>query len=238
MLLTVLVLAIALCFFSPRKMLGSVAAALGLGCLYLACATRALDRAHLAAARRHHHLSAARGAGAPRARGAWRASRSSRSPRRVVYAMFGHHLPGVFQARPSISPGCWSTSPSTPTRARDRAPDRDHVVVPFILLGNVLGAGGGSGSSPTSRARGWGATAAARARWRWSARACSHDLGQRGGERDRGGRDHHPAHEALGVPAQIAAADRGRGSTGPAHAAVDGAGGLLMPRCCRCPTRK
>jgi len=73
----------------------------------------------------------------------------------VVYAMFGHHLPGVFQARPvDFTRLLVYLNLDTNALLGTSLQIAIIVVVPFILLGNVLGRCGGS-EFFTDLARAW-----------------------------------------------------------------------------------
>ena len=126
MLLAVLGLAIAICFLITRRqhlLWNLIAGCARPGAVLLprVALPAAQHRAHLAAARRHPHLGAARGCWCSRARGAWRASRSSasRSPAWCTRCS-GTTCRACSRRGRWISRGCWSTSTSTPTRCSAR----------------------------------------------------------------------------------------------------------------------
>jgi TRAP transporter 4TM/12TM fusion protein len=158
-LLAVLGLAIAICFLvtSKRRLLDAGAAALGLGiCLYLALrypqlstelTSRPLDGILTSAA-----LAVLVLEGTRRMAGF---SLVGFTLGGVVYAMFGHHLPGVFQARPvDFTRLLVYLNLDTNALLGTSLQIAIIVVVPFILLGNVLGRCGGS-EFFTDLARAW-----------------------------------------------------------------------------------
>jgi TRAP transporter 4TM/12TM fusion protein len=158
-LLTVLGLSIAICFLltSKRKLLDAAAAAIGLGiCLYLALrypqlstelTSRPLDGILTSAA-----LAVLVLEGTRRMAGF---SLVGFTLGGVVYAMFGHHLPGVFQARPvDFTRLLVYLNLDTNALLGTSLQIAIIVVVPFILLGNVLGRCGGS-EFFTDLARAW-----------------------------------------------------------------------------------
>jgi len=159
-LLAVLGLAIAYCFLVTsrrRHVLNLLAAAFGLGiCGYLAwyfpqlsteLTSRPLDGILLSAALAVLVLEGTRRVAGFSLVGFTLAG--------AVYAMFGHHLPGVFQSRP-VEFTRLLVYLNLDTNALLGTPLQIgiSVVVPFILLGQVLGRCGGS-EFFTDLARGW-----------------------------------------------------------------------------------
>ena len=110
-----------------------------------------------------------------KARGAWPASRSSPSRSRAwCTRCSATTCPACSRRGRSTSPGCWSTSASTPTRCSAlRCRSRSSWWCRSSCSATCSGAAAARSSSPTSRAPGWAATAAARRRSRWSARPSS-----------------------------------------------------------------
>ncbi|HET9349696.1 MAG TPA: TRAP transporter fused permease subunit [Burkholderiales bacterium] len=157
-LLTVLGLAIALCFLSTRrKSWDPLAAAVGFPlCLYLAwrypqlsteLTSRPLDGIVTSALLALLVLEGTR-----RMAGF---SLVAFTLAGVVYAMFGHYLPGVFQARPvDFTRLLVYLNLDTNALLGTSLQIAIIVVVPFILLGNVLGRCGGS-EFFTDLARAW-----------------------------------------------------------------------------------
>jgi len=158
-LLVVLGLAIALCFLttSKNKMLDAAAALAGLGiCGYLAArypqlstelTSRPLDGIITSGI-----LAALVLEGTRRMAGF---SLVGFTLAGVVYAMWGHHLPGVFQARPvDFTRLLVYLNLDTNALLGTSLQIAIIVVVPFILLGNVLGRCGGS-EFFTDLARAW-----------------------------------------------------------------------------------
>jgi TRAP transporter 4TM/12TM fusion protein len=158
MLLVVLGLAIAIGFLSSRRLLLDPAlAALGLGlCLYLAyrypqlvteLTLRPLDGVLMSAALALLVLEGTRRMAGFSLVGFTLAG--------VVYAMVGHHLPGVFAARPvDFTRLLVYLSLDTNALLGASLQIAVVVVVPFILLGHVLGRCGGS-EFFTDLARAW-----------------------------------------------------------------------------------
>jgi TRAP transporter 4TM/12TM fusion protein len=158
MLLAVLGLAIALCFLSTKRRVWDPAAAvLGLAlCLYLAwrypqlsteLTSRPLDGILTSAA-----LAVLVLEGTRRMAGF---SLVGFTLVGVVYAMWGHYLPGVFQARPvDFTRLLVYLNLDTNALLGVSLQIAIIVVVPFILLGNVLGRCGGS-EFFTDLARAW-----------------------------------------------------------------------------------
>ena len=158
-LLAVLGLAIALCFLTTcrQRIVDAAAALAGLGiCLYLAwrypqlsteLTARPLDGILTSAA-----LAALVLEGTRRMAGF---SLVAFTLAGVVYAMLGHHLPGVFQARPvDFTRLLVYLNLDTNALLGTSLQIAIIVVVPFILLGNVLGRCGGS-EFFTDLARAW-----------------------------------------------------------------------------------
>ena len=158
-LLAVLGIAIALCFLitCKNRIVDAAAALLGLGiCLYLAwrypqlsteLTSRPLDGILTSAALALLVLEGTR-----RMAGF---SLVGFTLGGVVYAMFGHHLPGVFQARPvDFTRLLVYLNLDTNALLGTSLQIAIIVVVPFILLGNVLGRCGGS-EFFTDLARAW-----------------------------------------------------------------------------------
>jgi TRAP transporter 4TM/12TM fusion protein len=157
-LLAVLGLAIALCFLSTkRKLWDPLAAAVGFAvCLYLAwrypqlsteLTSRPLDGIVTSALLALLVLEGTR-----RMAGF---SLVVFTLAGVVYAMFGHYLPGVFQARPvDFTRLLVYLNLDTNALLGTSLQIAIIVVVPFILLGNVLGRCGGS-EFFTDLARAW-----------------------------------------------------------------------------------
>ena len=158
-LLAVLGLAIALCFLmtSRKKILDAAAAAAGLAiCLYLAwrypqlsteLTSRPLDGILTSAV-----LAALVLEGTRRMAGF---SLVGFTLAGVAYAMLGHHLPGVFQARPvDFTRLLVYLNLDTNALLGTSLQIAIIVVVPFILLGHVLGRCGGSAFF-TDLARAW-----------------------------------------------------------------------------------
>jgi TRAP transporter 4TM/12TM fusion protein len=157
-LLAVLGLAIALCFLSTkRRFWDPLAAAVGLAlCLYLAwrypqlsteLTSRPLDGIVTSALLALLVLEGTR-----RMAGF---SLVAFTLAGVVYAMFGHYLPGVFQARPvDFTRLLVYLNLDTNALLGTSLQIAIIVVVPFILLGNVLGRCGGS-EFFTDLARAW-----------------------------------------------------------------------------------
>ncbi|HEU4440957.1 MAG TPA: TRAP transporter fused permease subunit [Burkholderiales bacterium] len=158
-LLAVLGLAIALCFLMTcrHRIVDAAAALAGLGiCLYLAVrypqlstelTSRPLDGILTSAA-----LAVLVLEGTRRMAGF---SLVAFTLAGVVYAMFGHHLPGVFQARPvDFTRLLVYLNLDTNALLGTSLQIAIIVVVPFILLGNVLGRCGGS-EFFTDLARAW-----------------------------------------------------------------------------------
>jgi len=158
LLLAVLGLAIALCFLmTKRRFWDPAAAALGLIlCLYLAwrypqlsteLTSRPLDGVLTSALLALLVLEGTRRMAGFSLVGFTLAG--------VVYAMFGHHLPGVFQARPvDFTRLLVYLNLDTNALLGTSLQIAIIVVVPFILLGNVLGRCGGS-EFFTDLARAW-----------------------------------------------------------------------------------
>jgi TRAP transporter 4TM/12TM fusion protein len=158
-LLAVLGLAIALCFLMTcrNRLIDAAAALAGLGiCLYLAVrypqlstelTSRPLDGILTSAA-----LAVLVLEGTRRMAGF---SLVAFTLAGVVYAMLGHHLPGVFQARPvDFTRLLVYLNLDTNALLGTSLQIAIIVVVPFILLGNVLGRCGGS-EFFTDLARAW-----------------------------------------------------------------------------------
>ena len=157
-LLAVLGLAIALCFLmTKRTFWDPLAAAVGIAlCLYLAVrypqlstelTSRPLDGILTSAALALLVLEGTRRMAGFSLVGFTLAG--------VVYAMFGHHLPGVFQARPvDFTRLLVYLNLDTNALLGTSLQIAIIVVVPFILLGNVLGRCGGS-EFFTDLARAW-----------------------------------------------------------------------------------
>jgi len=158
-LLAVLGLAIALCFLITcrNKLVDAAAALVGMGiCLYLAVRYPQLST-ELTARPLDGILTSALLAllvleGTRRMAGF---SLVGFTLAGVVYAMFGHHLPGVFQARPvDFTRLLVYLNLDTNALLGTSLQIAIIVVVPFILLGNVLGRCGGS-EFFTDLARAW-----------------------------------------------------------------------------------
>ena len=157
-LLAVLGLAIALCFcMTQRKFWDPLAAAAGLGiCLYIAwrypqlsteLTSRPLDGIITSGVLALLVLEGTRRMAGFSLVGFTLAG--------VVYAMFGHHLPGVFQARPvDFTRLLVYLNLDTNALLGTSLQIAIIVVVPFILLGHVLGRCGGS-EFFTDLARAW-----------------------------------------------------------------------------------